>query len=87
MKIGVFAYNFPHWKTQAGIHNLCISGNKPDVVFSADPVDLNFYKSRIRVSAKDLFLWHPKDLCEYYGIDYVVVEHNSEQTSKEVAKR
>ena len=47
MKIGVFAYNFKHWKTQAGIQNLCMAGYKPEVVLAADPVKLNFYQSKI----------------------------------------
>lgn len=81
MKIGVFAYNFKHWKTQVGLFNLCMSGNKPDVIFAADPVDLNFYRSKIRVSPKDQFLWHPREIANYFGIDYRVVVHNSEETS------
>mgnify|MGYP003139054370 CR=1 FL=1 len=81
MKIGVFAYNFKHWKTQVGLFNLCMSGNKPDVIFASDPVDLNFYRSKIRVSPKDQFLWHPREIANYFGIDYRVVVHNSEETS------
>lgn len=81
MKIGVFAYNFKHWKTQVGLFNLCMSGNKPDVIFAADPVDLSFYRSKIRVSPKDQFLWHPREIANYFGIDYRVVAHNSEETS------
>jgi methionyl-tRNA formyltransferase len=79
-KIGVFAYNFKHWKTQATIQNLIMAGMKPDVILAADPVDLSFYKSKIRVVPKDLFLWHPKDLAEKYDIPYYVVKHNSEET-------
>lgn len=82
MKIGVFAYNFPHWKTQEGINNLIISGNKPKVIFATDPVKLNFYKSKIRITPKDLYLNHPKKIAEQYGIDYKVVVHNSEETQK-----
>ena len=81
MKIGIFAYNFRHWKTQAGIQNLCMAGYKPEVIFAADPVELKFYQSKIRVSPKDLFLWHPKELCDFYSIDYHVVRHNSEETA------
>ncbi len=62
MNIGVFAYNFPHWKTQEGINNLIISGNKPKVIFAADPVKLNFYKSKIRITPKDLYLNHLKKI-------------------------
>jgi phosphoribosylglycinamide formyltransferase-1 len=82
MNIGIFAYNFPHWKTQEGINNLIASGNKPKVIFAADPVELNFYKSKIRITPKDLYLNHPKKIAEQYGIDYRVVVHNSEETQK-----
>tara|TARA_R110000824_G_scaffold283078_2_gene471416 strand:- start:3267 stop:3968 length:702 start_codon:yes stop_codon:yes gene_type:complete len=81
MKIGIFAYNFKHWKTQAGIQNLCMAGYKPEVIFAADPVELKFYQSKIRASPKDLFLWHPKELSDFYSIDYHVVRHNSEETA------
>jgi len=82
MNIGVFAYNFSHWKTQEGINNLIISGNKPKVILAANPVELNFYKSKIRITPKDLYLSHPKIIAEQHGIDYKVVVHNSEETQK-----
>lgn len=80
MNIGAFTYNFPHWKTQEGINNLIISGNKPKVIFAADPVKLNFYQSKIRITPKDLYLTHPREIAKYHGIDYKVVIHNSEET-------
>ena len=49
MKIGIFAYNFEHWKTQQGIINLCMAGYKPSIIFAADPVELSFYKSKIKI--------------------------------------
>lgn len=82
MKIGVFAYNFKHWKTQEGIQNLILAGFKPRVILAADPVKLNFYKSKVRIGPKDLYLTHPRDIAECHGIDYRVVVHNSEETSK-----
>lgn len=81
MNIGVFAYNFPHWKTQEGIHNMVLSGFKPKVIMAADPVELHIEKSQIRVSPKDLFLTHPKQIARRHQIDYEVVVHNSEETS------
>ena len=86
MKIGVFAYNFKHWKTQAGIQNLILNGNKPCVVFAANPVELKFYRSKIRTTPKDLFLSHPRQIAEQNNIDYYVVKHNSNQTSELVEK-
>jgi len=82
LKIGVFAYNFKHWKTQTGIQNLCMAGYKPKVIFAADPVELKFYRSQIRIGPKDLFLWHPKELARFHEIDYRVVIHNSEETAQ-----
>jgi len=87
LKIGVFAYNFKHWKTQAGIQNLCIAGFKPDIIMAADPVQLNFYRSKVRIAPKDQFLWHPKELAGFYGIDYKVLIHNSQETSALVKDR
>lgn len=80
LKIGVFAYNFKHMKTQIGIQNLCIAGYKPEVILAADPVNLNFYKSKIRISPKDMFLWHPRDLADFYNIEYNITVHNSQKT-------
>jgi len=87
MKIGVFAYNFKHQKTQNGLQNLMLAGYKPEIIFAADPIELNFYQSKIRTSPKDLFLWHPKDIAKFYGIDYVVCQHNSEEVSKIVKEK
>ena len=81
MKIGVFAYNFKHWKTQQGLYNLCMAGYKPSVILAADPVELSFYRSKIRVGPRDRFLWHPKKIAEHFDIDYHVVVHNSSETN------
>jgi len=81
LRVGVFAYNFKHWKTQAGIQNLCIAGYKPVVLLAADPVELKFYRSKVRIAPRDTFLWHPKELAKFYGIDYRVLKHNSQMTS------
>lgn len=86
MKIGVFAYNFNHWKTQAGIQNLILGGKKPEVVFCAPRVDLKFYRSKIRVSPKDLFLFHPHQICDYHDIDYHVAPHNSDHVANLISK-
>jgi phosphoribosylglycinamide formyltransferase-1 len=81
MNIGVFAYNFPHWKTQEGVHNLILKGFKPKVILAADPVPLNFPHSQIRISPKDLYLTHPQEIAKYHNIDYHIVKHNSQTTS------
>jgi len=79
MKLGIFAYNFKHWKTQQGILNLVMAGMTPDVIMAADPIKLNFDtpRSKIRVSQKDAYLMHPRGIAKTFGIDYHVVRHNS----------
>ena len=81
-KIGIFVYNWPHSKSQSGIFNLCMSGFKPEIAFCADPVKLNFYKSKARIGPKDLHSYNTKDLCEYFKIKNIVVEHNSLECEK-----
>ena len=86
MRIGVFAYDFEHWKTQQGIHNLVLHGRKPRIILAAPRVELTFYRSQIRLTPKDLFLTHPKNIAEYYGIDYRVVPHNSKEAFDLIAQ-
>jgi len=88
MKLGIFTYNFKHWKTQEGIFNLIMSNMKPDVMIAAEPEKLNFDTppSKFRVSQKDLYLNHPKDIAEKFDINYYVSKHNSEQTKDIIQK-
>ena len=81
MNIGIFAYNFPHWKTQEGLNNLMINGYKPKLILATNPVTLNFYQSKIRITPKDLYLHHPKDIATFYDIPYKVIIHNSQETA------
>jgi phosphoribosylglycinamide formyltransferase-1 len=82
MKLGIFCYNFKHWKTQTGLCNLMLHGFKPEIVFAANPVKLKFYKSKIRAAPKDLFLAHPKKICDFHNIKYVNIAHNSREVSE-----
>ena len=79
LKIGVFAYNWPHYKTQAGLINLSAAGFTPDLVLAADPVELKFYKSKIRVAPKDLYVNDTSKLCSLLSVPCEVVVHNSEK--------
>ena len=79
MRIGVFAYNFEHKKTQEGLLNLFLNGYKVECIMAADPVKLTFYQSKIRVVPKGLHYTHPKKIAERLGIPYHVVVHNSKE--------
>ena len=86
MRIGVFAYNFEHKKTQEGLMWLFLNGYKVDCIFAADPVELKFYQSKVRVSPKELSYLHPKEIAKRLEIPYHVVIHNSEEC-EELVKR
>ena len=86
MKIGVFAYNFKHKKTQEGLINLFLHEIPITCIFAADPVELKFYQSKIRVSPKDLDYKHPRDIAGRLNISYHVVVHNSEECENLIEK-
>ena len=77
MRIGVFAYNFHHKKTQEGLFHLLASGYKIECILAADPVELKFYQSKMRISPKGLFYFHPDAIAKRFSIPYHVVVHNS----------
>lgn len=76
-KIAVFAYNFPHKKTQDFIFRLMIEGFTPRIVLAADPVVLDIPKPTIRYKPKHSDLVSPRLICEKFNIEFVVVDHNS----------
>ena len=79
MRIGVFAYNFEHKKTQEGLLALFLAGFNVASIMAADSVPLKFYQSKIRVSPKGLHYSHPRDIAARLAIPYHVVPHNSEE--------
>jgi folate-dependent phosphoribosylglycinamide formyltransferase PurN len=79
MKIGLFAYNFPHKKTQDFISRLMFEGYAVDVILAADPVQLNIPHSAIKSKIRHQGIMHPATIAQRLGIPYHVVKHNSEQ--------
>jgi len=76
-KVCVFGYNFKHWKTQAGILNLTLSGFKPDHVILQDWKQLNIPKPSVRITPNNLYLIEPTKLLQSLGISYTISDHNS----------
>jgi len=86
MKIGVFAYNFKHKKTQETLLNLFMHGYNISCVLAADPVELKFYQSRIRISPKGLNYVPPREIAKKLDIPYHVVKHNSNECGDLIKK-
>ena len=62
MRIGVFAYNFPHYKTQQGLLNLRVNGVNPIAIFAQDKKTLTVPHSVIRVAPRYEFLHDPASI-------------------------
>ena len=86
MKIGIFAYNFKHKKTQEGILTLLLHHYPITCIFAAEPVELKFYQSKIRVSPKGLEYSHPQEIAQRFDIPYHVVIHNSQDCEELIQK-
>lgn len=87
MKIALFAYNFPHKKTQDFIFRLLAEGLKIEVIYAADPVKLNIPPSGIKTKINHLGLLHPRKIAENLGIDYMVVNHDSAELCEDSRNR
>ena len=82
MKIGIFAYNFKHKKTQEGLIKLFLNGYEPECILASDPVKLNFKTSEIRVTPKDLEYEHPFSISNKLGIPYHIINHSGTECSE-----
>lgn len=80
MKLALFAYNFPHKKTQDFVARLLFEGYKIDLIIAADPVKLNIAASAIKTKIRHTGLVHPSILAKNLNIPYFVANHNSPET-------
>lgn len=78
-KLALFAYNFPHKKTQDFLFRLLVEGLTPDIVLAANRTDLKIPQPTLRVKPNHIDLIHPREICNRFGIYYYVLEHNSEE--------
>ncbi len=82
MKLGLFAYNFPHKKTQDFISRLLFEGYKIDIILAADPVQLNIPNSSIKSKIRHQGIMHPAAIAKNLNIPYCVVKHNSAEAAE-----
>ncbi len=76
-RLAIFAYNFPHKKTQDFLLRMITEGVHPDIVLAANPVEIKIPAPSIRVKPRHYDLIHPYEICKRFGIPYFIVEHNS----------
>ena len=87
LKIGVFSYNFEHYKSTMGLMNMLTLGIKPDVIYAANKVNLNLKKSVARSSVRGLFALNPRDIADLHKIKFLIDSHNSINTIKDIKSR
>ena len=74
----VFAYNFPHKKTQDILQRLVLLDAAPQLVLLADPVKLNLPPAALRTKPRHRDLVEPSAICERFGLPFEVVDHRSD---------
>jgi phosphoribosylglycinamide formyltransferase-1 len=82
MKICVFAYNFPHKKTQEGLYKLFQNDVKISHVILSDFEKLNIPTPKFRVGLKNMLYDDPKEICNRLNLNYSVTPHNSDDCEK-----
>ncbi len=85
-KTALFAYNFPHRKTQDFIFKMHVEGITPALIIAADPVKLNIPPASVRTKVRHRGEMHPRQIAERLDIPYVVLPHNSRDVVKAVAE-
>lgn len=78
----LFAYDFPHRKTQDFIYHCVIKGYDISTIIAAPSVKLKIPKSTIRSKVRHEQIYHPKEIAEAFNIPYEVLPHNSDETEK-----
>lgn len=80
MRIAVFAYDFPHKKTQEFLVRLFAEGFQVSCVLAAPRVELKkpAEPPLLRTKPRRLGLVHPRDLCDRLRFPYHVVAHSTE---------
>ncbi|MBI2085897.1 hypothetical protein HYT74_00990 [Candidatus Daviesbacteria bacterium] len=85
-KLMLFAYDFPHKKTQDFIFRLIVEGYKINYCIATPWKKLNITPSLVSIEQKHIGLMHPRDICKKLGIKYFSVDHDSEKTVKIINK-
>ena len=87
IKIGVFSYNFEHYKSTMGLLNMLTIGIKPDVIYAANKIELNLNTSSFRSGIRGLFALNPIEIASLHEIDYIIGKHNSAETIHDIESR
>lgn len=80
LKIGLFAYNFKHRKSQDFLIRAFLEELNVIAVFAADAVKLNIPSSTIKTKVRHQGMLHPRKISERFDYNYFNFPHNDEKT-------
>lgn len=80
LSIVVFAYNFPHKKSQDILLRLFLEGYQVNDVIAMDPVPLKIPSPAVRTKIRHIGLLHPRVVAARIGARYHVMPHNDGRT-------
>lgn len=75
----VFAYDFPHRKSQDVITALVLAGHPVKAVIGAPPVDLGIPTSSVRTKLRRAWVLHPAQVAKSLGASYAVMPHEGSE--------
>lgn len=85
-KLMLFAYDFPHKKTQDFLFRLLTEDYKLKYCIAAPWKKLNITPSLVRIDQSHVGLIHPRKICDRFGINYLVADHSSKETVDYIKK-
>lgn len=86
-KLVLFAYDFPHRKTQDFLLRLSTYGCKPALVVASPHVALGFPPTDLRDKVRHIDLLPVRELCEACDIEYLQMAHDNDQLPTELQRR
>jgi len=86
IKLIVFGYEFPHYKTENGLRELIANGYEISLVILQKFKKLSVPISKTNVYVKPNSTGNIKELCKINDIKYIVSNHDSDLTIKELKK-
>lgn len=81
MSIVVFAYDFPHVKTEDVLTRLFTEQQPVALVLAAPRVELGIPGATVRTKVRRAPAYHPRDLSDRLGFPYVSAPHDSESAA------
>ena len=86
MKVCLFVYEFPHFKSEHGLKTLLSYGHDISLVIAQPFKQLSIPRSNFKISSKLPVSGDLKTICELNNIPYLVLDHDSLKAHENIVK-